>query len=317
MKIIDKLAAQTSEANQAKGPVEGPSFSFEFFPPKSAEHVEQLLETISQLAELNPTFVSVTWGAGGGTRRLTVELVKRIREEIGVEAMAHLTCVGASQADLGEILEELKSSGIENILALRGDPPKGEKVFVQAADGFAYASELVSFIRSRFDFCLGGACYPEVHQEAASAEADLDHLQAKVDAGVDFLITQMFFENEHYFEFVRRARAHGITQPIIPGIMPITNFAQMKRMSAMCGAAFPKDLQERLLNVADSPAEIRAIGIEHATRQCLELLDRGAPGVHFYTLNRSPATSRVLQSIREQRGTTQSSTQEAAHVPHL
>jgi methylenetetrahydrofolate reductase (NADPH) len=308
MKIIDKLPSQTTSATSS------PSFSFEFFPPKNAEAVEQLLDTVSQLAELDPAFVSVTWGAGGGTRRLTVELVKRMREEIGVEAMAHLTCVGASQSDLGEILDELQSSGIENILALRGDPPKGEKVFVQAEDGFAYASELVSFIRSRNDFCLGAACYPESHQEAVDAETDLDHLQLKVDAGVDFLITQMFFDNERFFDFVGRARARGITQPIIPGIMPITNFAQMKRMSNMCGAGFPKDLQERLLSVADSPAEVRVVGIDHATRQCLELLKEGAPGVHFYTLNRSLATARVLQAVREQTGTGGSVEQSSAHL---
>ncbi len=290
MKIIKKLATEATTAE--------PSFSFEFFPPKDEQSVENLFETITHLAGLDPAFVSVTWGAGGGTRRLTVQLVKRIRDEIGVDAMAHLTCVGASRAELAEILEELGAGGIENVLALRGDPPKGEKVFVQADDGFAHASELVAFIQDRFDFCVGAACYPETHQEAVDAESDLEHLQIKVDAGADFLVTQMFFDNAHYFDFVARARARGIMQPIIPGIMPITNFAQMKRMSGMCGAQFPKDLQATLLSVAESPADVRAVGIDHATRQCIELLDRGAPGVHFYTLNRSPATAQVLESLR-------------------
>lgn len=290
MKIIKKLATEAITAE--------PSFSFEFFPPKDEKSVESLFETITRLAELDPAFVSVTWGAGGGTRRLTVQLVKRIRDEIGVDAMAHLTCVGASRGELAEILEELGAGGIENVLALRGDPPKGEKAFVQAEDGFAHASELVAFIRERFDFCVGAACYPETHQEAVNAQSDLEHLQTKVDAGVDFLITQMFFDNAQYFDFVARARARGITQPIIPGIMPITNFAQMKRMAAMSGAQFPQDLEASLLSVADSPADVRAVGIDHATRQCIELLDRGAPGVHFYTLNRSPATAQVLQSLR-------------------
>lgn len=308
MKIIDQLATTTTPAK--------PSFSFEFFPPKDTESVEELLVTSARLAELDPTFVSVTWGAGGSTRRLTVDLVKRIRDEIGVEAMAHLTCVGASSDEIAEVLQELQSSGIQNVLPLRGDPPKGEKVFVQPKDGFAYASELVTFIRSRFDFCLGAACYPESHQEATDAASDLNHLKTKADAGVDFLITQMFFDNALYFDFVERARARGITQPIIPGIMPITNFAQLKRMSEMCGAGFPDDLRERLASASDSPAEVRAIGIDHATRQCTELLDRGAPGVHFYTLNRSPATVQILQALRESASTAACAVQSTSRSAH-
>lgn len=275
-----------------------PIFSFEFFPPKDAEGVDRLFRTISELRPYEPTFVSVTYGAMGSTRGLTVDLVRRIKREVGIEAMAHLTCVGATREEIDVVLAELEASSIENVLALRGDPPQGETRFVPPEGGFAYASELVAFIRQRYDFCLAGACYPEKHPEAESLEADLEHLKIKVDAGVDFLITQLFFDNDDYFSFVERARRIGIQCPIVAGIMPITNVGQIKRFTEKIGARIPKQLLARLEKVDGDPQAVRAVGVDHATRQCRALLEQGAPGIHFYTLNHSTATREVLENLR-------------------
>src|SRR3954467_3150664 len=223
MKIVDRLGR-------------APVFSFEFFPPKDAEGVDRLFETIAELRPYEPGYVSVTYGAGGSSRRLTVELVRRIKHEVGIEAMAHLTCVGATRAELGGVLDELREGGIENVIALRGDPPRGSTTFVKTDGGLAHASELVGLVRSRYDFCIAAACYPEKHLEAADADSDLGYLKAKVEAGADFLITQLFFDNADYFAFVERARRAGIEVPIIAGIMPITNLSQIKRFTALCGA---------------------------------------------------------------------------------
>ena len=287
MKIVDALRKPT------------PAFSFEFFPPKDEEGVARLFDTIAELKSYAPTYVSVTYGAGGSTRNLTVDLVRRIKEEIGIEAMAHLTCVGATSEELAEVLDSLARAGVENVLPLRGDPPRGESSFVRTAGGFGYASELAGFIRGKYDFCLAGACYPEMHPESASLDSDLDSLKRKVDAGVDFLITQLFFDNADYFRFVERIRALGIDVPVIAGIMPVTNVAQVKRFTQMCGAAIPSELLARLEATSeDDRATVRAIGVEHATRQCEELIRGGAPGIHFYTLNRSLATREILDNLR-------------------
>jgi methylenetetrahydrofolate reductase (NADPH) len=286
MKIIDKLALQR------------PSFSFEFFPPKDEAGVEQLFRTVFELRRYEPTYVSVTWGAGGSTRRLTLDLVCRIKAEAGIEAMAHLTCVGVSRSDIAQVLEQMHKAGIDNVLPLRGDPPRGQTNFVRPEGGFGHASELVEFIRGDYDFCLACACYPEKHPEALDLASDISNLKRKVDAGVDFLITQLFFDEADYVRFVEHARAEGMTKPIIPGIMPITNFSQIQRLSAMCGARIPGDLVERLSAANDDPAKVRAIGVEHAIRQCRALLDAGAPGIHFYTLNRSSATVQILEALR-------------------
>lgn len=288
MKIVDKL----------KGP--GAAFSFEFFPPKNDEGVERLFQTVSELRPFEPAYVSVTYGAGGSTRDLTVDLVKRIRHEIGLEAMAHLTCVGATADELDQVLRQLVEAGIENVLPLRGDAPQGQERFQAMEGGFSYASELVAFARERFDLCLAGACYPETHPEALSAACDLDHLKRKVDAGVDFLITQLFFNNDDYFRFIERTAAAGIQVPIIAGIMPITNVAQVKRFTQMCGAKIPASILGRLEQVEAEPTHVRAIGVEHATAQCASLVAQGAPGVHFYTLNRSLATREILENLRPQ-----------------
>lgn len=276
----------------------GPVFSFEFFPPKTEQGEQNLYRAIDSLRELRPTFVSVTYGAAGSTRDKTVELVSRIKHEIGIEAMAHLTCVGADREEIEAVLGRLHASGIENVLALRGDPPRDQTAFVRSPNGFGFASELVTFIRHRgFPFCLGGACYPEGHVECRDREEDLTHLKTKVDAGLDFVITQLFFGNTDYFAFVDRARARGLQVPIIPGIMPITNLAQIERFTSMCGARLPFELKARLDVVRDDEAAVRAIGIEHATAQCRELLARGAPGIHFYTLNQSPATRAIFERL--------------------
>jgi methylenetetrahydrofolate reductase (NADPH) len=274
------------------------TFSFEFFPPKDEEGVSRLFQTIAELEPYAPAYVSVTYGAGGSTRRLTIELVRRIKREVGIEAMAHLTCVGATQNELIAVLDELVQGNVENVIALRGDPPKGEKTFVRHEGGFAHGAELVGLIRGRYDLCIAAACYPEMHTEAVDAEADLAHLKTKVDAGADFLITQLFFDNADYFRFVERARRVGISVPIVAGIMPITNFAQIKRFTALCGARIPATLLARLEGAGDDADAVRAIGVEHATAQCRDLVAQGAPGIHFYTLNRSRATRDILDRLR-------------------
>jgi methylenetetrahydrofolate reductase (NADPH) len=276
-----------------------PCFSFEFFPPKTDEGTANLLKTLEDLAPLEPGFVSVTYGAGGSTRDKTVELVTRIKQSTGIEAMAHLTCVGHTREELRDILGRLAAAKIDNVLPLRGDPPQGQKEFIPAEGGFSHATELVQFIRDEdFNFCLGGACYPEGHVETASRDDDLRHLKAKVDAGLDFLITQLFFDNAFYFDFVERARRAGINIPIVPGIMPITNYEQVQRFTRMCGATVPMRLGLQLERVKDQPDAVVQLGVAHATVQCMELLARGVPGIHFYTLNKSPATRMIVGALR-------------------
>ncbi|HLL56119.1 MAG TPA: methylenetetrahydrofolate reductase [NAD(P)H] [Myxococcaceae bacterium] len=276
-----------------------PCFSFEFFPPKSEEGEQLLLRALEELAPLEPGFVSVTYGAGGSTRDRTIELVSRIKQHVGVEAMAHLTCVGHSRQELAEVLDRLAGAKIENVLALRGDPPKGEKIFTPTTGGFRYAHELIAFIRERdYPFCVGGAAYPEGHPENPSRELDLRNLKAKVDAGLDFVITQLFFDNAFYFDFVERARRVGINVPIVPGIMPITSYEQVNRFIRLCGATLPMRLVLQLEKVKDNPEAVMQLGVAHATVQCIELLNRGVPGIHFYTLNRSPATRMIVSALR-------------------
>ena len=290
MKIIDML-------RQGRRTV-----SFEFFPPKNDRGFSDLFDTVEALKPLQPSYVSVTYGAGGGTRRKTVDLVKRIKHDIGIEAMAHLTCVGASSAEIAAVLETLHQGGIENLLPLRGDPPKGQETFEAAAGGFRYANELAAFIRESYDFCLGGACYPETHPEAPSPAADLENLKRKVDAGVDFLITQLFFDNADFYRFRDRAAAAGIRAPMLAGIMPLRSLSQTKRFAQMCGARIPADLLAKLEPVEDDAEAVRALGTMHAARQCEQLLQEGVAGLHFYTLNRSTATRAIFQHIKGQLG---------------
>jgi methylenetetrahydrofolate reductase (NADPH) len=278
----------------------GPSISFEFFPPKSDEAAAQLERTIAELGALQPAFVSVTYGAGGSTREKTIDIVTRIRGVAGIEAMAHLTCVGSTRDELRTVLARLTEAGIRNVLALRGDPPKGQSAFTAVEGGFRYASELIAFIRDTHGghLCLGGAAYPEKHVECGNPAVDLHNLKRKVDQGLDFLITQLFFDNRHYWEFVERARAAGIGVPIIPGLMPITNAAQIERFTVACGATLPFKLGAELDRRRDDPAAVMKLGVAHATSQCIDLLTGGAPGIHFYTLNRSTASKDIFTALK-------------------
>jgi methylenetetrahydrofolate reductase (NADPH) len=267
-----------------------PSFSVEFFPPKTDEATERLFATTEALAPLAPDFVSVTYGAGGSTRQGTVEITRRIKEEYGLETMAHLSCVGETTEGLATTIDRIHEVGIDNVFALRGDPPRGVKDFVQPEGGLGSAAELARFISGGWDFCLGGACFPEVHPEAPDLETDLDYLKQKVDSGVRFLITQLFFDNQIYFDFVRAARAKGIDVPIIPGVIPVQSFAHTKRICDLCDASIPESLERGFGAVGEDPEREFELGVAYAAQQCTELLIAGAPGIHFIALNRAPAT---------------------------
>lgn len=275
-----------------------PTLSFEFFPPKDDIGFWDLAQTIQSLKPLGPDYVSVTYGAGGSTRRKTIDLVGRIKSDMGLEPMAHLTCVGATKSEIGTTIDELRAKGVENILALRGDPPQGETSFVATEGGFRFANELVAFIKDRCDLCVGAACYPEKHPEAPTFDRDLVNLKRKVDAGVDFLITQLFFDNDAFFAFRQRAEQAGIHVPIVAGIMPILSVKQVKRFTQMCGATVPAGLLRKIESVEDDAEAVRHIGMYHATEQCAGLIAAGVAGVHFYTLNRSTATRAIYQFIR-------------------
>jgi methylenetetrahydrofolate reductase (NADPH) len=277
---------------------DGPVFSFEFFPPRTEVGEQNLYTALAELKTLDPAFVSVTYGAGGSTREKTIEIVKRIREEYGLEAMAHFTCVGATVPELQATLAEMQDAGIDNVLALRGDPPVGEEGWRKTEGGLEYSRELVELIAGGYPFAIGAACFPETHIHAVSPEADLEHLGEKVRAGVDFLITQLFFDNAVYFDFIARARAAGIEVPIIPGIMPITRVGQVERMASMCGSSIPAGLRRELHARGEDPEAVLDFGVAYATLQCAELLAGGAPGIHFYTLNRSPATRAILSALK-------------------
>lgn len=277
------------------------TFSFEFFPPKTDEGEKKLFETVSHLKELRPSFVSVTYGAMGTTRDNTIRIVERIKSDIGIEAAAHLTCVGHTQDDIEAVLAELHERGVENIVALRGDPPKGETEFKPVPNGFRYGSELVHFIRKHPKygkaFSLAVAGYPEGHVECKDKEKDLEHLKQKVDEGADVVITQLFFNNRDFFDFVDRCRKVGIKVPIVPGIMPVTHGPQIQRFASMCGASIPKVMQEAIEKFGEAQPSVEAFGVEYATEQCRELLGKGAPGIHFYTLNKSHATERIYLNL--------------------
>ncbi len=284
MRISEALATQR------------PFFSFEFFPPKDDAGSRRLFETIAALRPLRPSFVSITYGAGGSTRARTVALAKQIQQEIGLTVVAHVTCVGASRSELRSIFDDLARAGIENVLALRGDAPAGS-TFEAPAAGFAHASDLIAMLKRNYDFCIGAACYPEKHPEAATLEDDLLALRLKVDAGADFLVSQLFFDNAHFFEFERRARSGGIHVPMLPGLMPITNFGQIRRFVAMCGATIPPKLSVEMEARKDDDKAVEDLGVAYASMQALELLLGGAAGIHFYTLNRSPATRAIVSSL--------------------
>jgi methylenetetrahydrofolate reductase (NADPH) len=276
-----------------------PVFSFEFFPPKTDEGQRSLEDALAELEKDGPDYASVTYGAAGSTRDRTVEVTKWIKKDLGLEAMAHLSCVGEPVDRLREILDEIGAAGIENVLALRGDPPRGETEWKPHPDGLEHSVDLIELINSDYDFCVGATCFPEVHPEAPDLEHDLRYLKRKVEAGATFLITQLFFDNDDYFRFVESARDFGIDVPIIAGIMPITNFDQIKRITTLCEASIPTELNEQLEARNEEGEEaVAELGVAYATLQCADLLARGAPGIHFYTLNNSPATRAILSALR-------------------
>jgi len=281
-----------------------PSFSVEFFPPKTDEGYTTMFDTIAELAKLDPTFFSVTYGAGGSTRdrHTTLDITRRIREDYGVESMAHLNCVGETAEGLRGVVDEIAELGIDNVLALRGDPPRGQPDFVQPEGGLGSATELAELISSSNpELAIGGACFPEVHPEADGLEADLAYLKTKVDGGTNFLITQLFFDNQLYFDFVPAARDTGIDVPIIPGIIPIASYSQVRRTCELCDATMPEPLVAALEALGgDEVAEFN-FGVAYAAQQAAELLAAGAPGIHFYALNRAPATRAVLAALKASR----------------
>lgn len=274
-----------------------PVISFEFFPPKTDVGYRSLFRTIQELKQLSPGFVSVTMGAGGSTRAKTVDITIEITREIGLATMCHLPCTGFRPDDVGSILDQLDAGGVHNVLALRGDPPADDPDFVAPSDGFKYANELVEYIARRGGFSIGAACCPEVHPEAPDAATDLINLKRKVDAGTDFLVSQLFLDNSKFFEFVERARAADIRVPIIPGIMPIATVAGIRRMAGMNGTGFPPELEAELQRVDGDDEATYELGVRWATMQCEELLAGGVDGIHFYTLNRSPATREIYKSL--------------------
>ncbi len=274
-----------------------PIFSFEFFPPKDDDGAVHLFETIATLLPLRPAFISITYGAGGSTRERTVSLAKRVQAETGLTVMAHVTCVGSTRAELRALFDDLARAGIENVLALRGDPPKGTERFEAPPGGFAHANEMIAMLKRNYDFCVGAACYPETHVEAPSDDDDLRALLAKVEAGADFLISQLFFNNDRYADFITRAADAGIRIPILPGLMPITNYQQVARFTSAIGATIPPKLLRELELRRDDPKAVEDLGVAYAAVQATELLQRGVPGVHFYTLNRSPATRAIVSAL--------------------
>ena len=278
------------------------SISFEFFPPKSAEGEEALFKTIKELEFINPTFVSITYGAGGTTRERTIRVVKKIHTQTNLTVMAHQTCIGHTRKEIINILSQYKEIGVQNVLALRGDIPQGqEETFVFPPDGCRYASELVSLIRETFGdwFSIGVAAYPEGHPESPDLDTDIYYFKKKVEAGAEFAITQMFFDNRYFYNYIEKLQKEGVDIPVIPGIMPITNFKQIKKFADMCGATIPGELIQKLQAVADKPEEIEKIGIDYAVKQCEDLLKNGVKGLHFYTLNKSKATIEIYKRIKE------------------
>jgi methylenetetrahydrofolate reductase (NADPH) len=273
------------------------TISFEFFPPKTDEGFASLYRTIDELKPLKPSFVSITYGAGGSTRAKTVELTEKVQQEIGIRAMSHLTCVGHTQDEIGAILDDLWSKGVRNVLALRGDPPAGAATFTATPGGFAFSQQLVEFVRKRHDFCIGVAGYPEGHPTCLNLTRDLEHLRDKVKAGANFITTQLFFDNTDFLRFRDRVRGMGVGVPIVAGIMPIGNVSQIKRFVGMCGAKIPHPLLVELERLESDPAAVYRAGVEYAIRQCKELIARGVDGLHFYTLNKSPATVEIVRGL--------------------
>jgi len=274
-------------------------FSFEFFLPKTPEGMVQFKSTVRDLKRLAPSFVTLTYGAGGSSRDRTIETAGMIQNELGLTTVAHLTCIAHTRSEIEAIVEKIRGLGIENIMALRGDPPKDGRLLPENRRDYRYAVDLVRHIRKMDGFCIGVAGYPEKHPEAASREEDLRHLKEKVEVGADFITTQLFFDNTDYFRFVERVRAMGITLPILPGLMPVTNYGQLHKFAAMCGARIPAEIIRALEPRQTDTENVIRFGIDWTYRQARDLLDRGAPGIHFYTLNKSRSTEVILSRLLE------------------
>jgi methylenetetrahydrofolate reductase (NADPH) len=292
------------------------TYSFEFFPPKDYLTAVKFGINAGQLMKLDPSFVTVTYGAGGSTQENTFSLVDLFHNNLGFVCMAHYTCVGATKEKIAFDMRTLQDMGIKNVMLLRGDPPKGEKEFPKNPDGFNYGSDLVRFVRDNYDLCIGAGAYPEKHIEAQSMEEDLISLRMKVDAGADFLITQMFFNNSYYWDFLDQAEKKGIKCRIIPGIIPITNFKNIKKFAKITGATIPESIRKKMEPYQDKPDEIYKIGLELAIEQATDLLENGAPGLHFYTLNKSRAAIDLYDSLSEDFKEVKSKF-EKSKTPHL
>lgn len=277
---------------------EGRTISFEFFPPRNADGIPGVLDTVTELTAYCPDFISVTYGAGGSTRHFTEQITVEAKKSAGVEVMAHLTCVGQTVEELDGVLQRLEDAGIENVIALRGDPPRGATEFVRVDGGFGHASDLVEHINSNYEFGIAAACYPEGHSESVDLDADLAYTKLKVENGADFLITQLFYDNNDYFDFVDRAATAGIDVPIVPGVLPVLSAPQIRRFTSLCGSKIPPELDAELVRYADDDDAAREMGVEYATRQVAELWENGVPGVHFYVLNRSYSVSRILEQLQ-------------------
>ena len=274
-----------------------PTLSFEFFPPKTEEGIPAVHRVIGRLEQFNPDFVSVTYGAGGGTRKFTEDIITHVKHETSLEAMAHLACAAQTMEDVHEVLVRLEQAGIENIIALRGDPPRGQQTFVPAGGEFAHATDLIEHARESFDFGIAAACYPEGHQESRDLESDIEYTKMKVDLGADFLITQLYYDNTYFFDFLDRARQAGIEVPILPGLLPIVSASQIIRIAQLSGATIPTELRTKLEKNAEDDRATREIGIEHATRQVEELWNARVDGTHFYVLNKSYSVSKILSNV--------------------
>ncbi|CAI8055408.1 5,10-methylenetetrahydrofolate reductase, partial [Geodia barretti] len=271
--------------------------SCEFFPPREEEGIPAVFRAIDRVGAFNPDFVSVTYGAGGSTRAFTERITMQVKQETDLEVMAHLTCVAQTREEVNEVLGRLDEAGVENVIALRGDPPRGQEDFVPTEGGFGHATELIDHIRSNFDFGLAAACYPEGHTESPDLDWDIRFAREKVDRGADFLITQLFYDNRYFFEFMERAQKAGIDVPVIPGVLPILNTAQIRRFTSLCGASIPPELDSKLEVYAEDDNAVRELGVEFASRQVEELWENGVPGIHFYVLNRSYSVSRILANL--------------------
>ena len=271
--------------------------SCEFFPPREEDGIPAVFRAIDRIRVYNPDFVSVTYGAGGSTRDFTERITMQVKQETDLEVMAHLTCVAQTRDEVNGVLERLDEAGVENVIALRGDPPRGQENFVPEDGGFSHATELIDHIRANFDFGLAAACYPEGHTESPDLDLDISYAREKVDRGADFLITQLFYDNRYFFEFMERAQRAGIDVPVIPGVLPILNTAQIRRFTSLCGATIPPELDSQLEQHAEDDNAVRELGVEYASRQVEELWENGVPGIHFYVLNRSYSVSRILANL--------------------